>query len=315
MPSNQRTKTFSPLTLKLAWQLAAPHTWVAAFMGVMLSGVYTATQYSGVLNLALFFPLLLICLLMQSSVNVFNDYFDFKKGTDSVANSSNDTFDAVLVYNNLNPKSVFALAVGYLVCAGLIGLGIVFCTSLIPLVIGLIGAFIVVIYSGGKTPISYLPIGECVSGIVMGALIPLACTYVLSGVLDFFVVLISMPLVVGIGLILATNNTCDREKDIEANRKTLSAILGRTEATNAYRLMLGIWMVLTIALIAIFYTKGLPLMVCMLIGLFPAARALFKNPLIQQTRDAAMSQIVMLNVILSAFYCMAILLSSVVTWI
>ena len=313
MPT-ERKKVFSPLTPKLAWQLAAPHTWVAAYVGVLLSGVYTIAAYSGHVNLVLLGLLLLICVFMQSSVNVFNDYFDYTKGTDSLENSSEDAFDAVLVYNNLNPKSVLALAIGYLVCAGIIGVYIVYSCGWIPLLIGLIGAIVVVIYSGGKTPISYLPIGEFISGIVMGSLIPLACTYVLSGVLDFFVLVLSIPLAVGIGMILATNNTCDIEKDIDAKRKTLAVVLGRTEATNVYRLVMVLWIILTIILVGILYTKGLPIMAFMLIGIFPVARALFKNPLIQQSREAAMSQIVMLNVIISAFYCSAILVNNTVIW-
>ena len=313
MPT-ERKKVFSPLTPKLAWQLAAPHTWVAAYVGVLLSGVYTIAAYSGHVNLVLLGLLLLICVFMQSSVNVFNDYFDYTKGTDSLENSSEDAFDAVLVYNNLNAKSVLALAIGYLVCAGIIGVYIVYSCGWIPLLIGLIGAIVVVIYSGGKTPISYLPIGEFISGIVMGSLIPLACTYVLSGVLDFFVLVLSIPLAVGIGMILATNNTCDIEKDIDAKRKTLAVVLGRKEATNVYRLVMVLWIILTIILVGILYTKGLPIMSFMLIGIFPVARALFKNPLIQQSREAAMSQIVMLNVIISAFYCLAILVNNTVIW-
>lgn len=313
MPT-ERKKVFSPLTPKLAWQLAAPHTWVAAYVGVLLSGVYTIAAYSGQVNLVLLGLLLLVCVFMQSSVNVFNDYFDYTKGTDSLENSSEDAFDAVLVYNNLNPKSVLALAIGYLVCAGIIGVYIVYSCGWIPLLIGLIGAIVVVIYSGGKTPISYLPIGEFISGIVMGSLIPLACTYVLSGVLDFFVLVLSIPLAVGIGMILATNNTCDIEKDIDAKRKTLAVVLGRKEATNVYRLVIMLWIILTIILVGILYTKGLPIMAFMLIGIFPVARALFKNPLIQQSREAAMSQIVMLNVIISAFYCLAILVNNTVIW-
>ena len=313
MPT-ERKKVFSPLTPKLAWQLAAPHTWVAAYVGVLLSGVYTIVAYSGHVNPVLLGLLLLICIFMQSSVNVFNDYFDYTKGTDSLENSSEDAFDAVLVYNNLNPKSVLALAIGYLVCAGIIGVYIVYSCGWVPLIIGLIGAIVVVIYSGGKTPISYLPIGEFISGIVMGSLIPLACTYVLSGVLDFFVLVLSIPLAVGIGMILATNNTCDIEKDIDAKRKTLAVVLGRTEATNVYRLVIMLWIILTIILVGILYTKGLSIMVFMLIGIFPVARALLKNPLIQQSREAAMSQIVMLNVIISAFYCLAILVNTTVIW-
>ena len=163
--SRKKPGDFSPLTPNLAFQLAAPHTWAAAIMPVL-----------------------------QSAVNVLNDYFDFKKGTDSAENSSDDAFDAVLVYNNLNPKSVSGLAIGFLAVAAAMGLYLVYLTSWILLVIGLLGALIVFLYSGGKTPISYLPIGELVSGFVMGGLIPLACCYTLSGVFEPLVLLVALPI-------------------------------------------------------------------------------------------------------------------------
>ena len=223
MPQNSRNRqskpstaskkvSYSPLTPSLAFQLAAPHTWVAAIMPVLFSIEYSAITYSGKVSILLALILLAICILMQSAVNVLNDYFDFKKGTDSVENSSDDAFDAVLVYNNLNPKSVCALAIGFLIVAAGMGFYLVYLTGWILLVIGLIGALIVFLYSGGKTPISYMPIGELVSGFVMGGLIPLACCYTLSGVFEPLVLLVALPFIFGIGMILFTNNTCDRHQ-------------------------------------------------------------------------------------------------------
>lgn len=313
--SQRKQAYYSPLTPKLAIQLAAPHTWVAAFIGVMLSCTYVAITYSGTLNLLLSFVLLVICLLMQSSVNVFNDYFDYVKGTDSEDNSSKDAFDAVLVYNKINPRSVLMLAVVFLIFAAILGIYVIYVSGWIPLVIGIVGALVVVAYSGGKTPISYLPIGEFISGGVMGLLIPLACTYVLSGIFDLKILLISLPLAIGIGMILATNNTCDIEKDIPAHRKTLAISLGRKKALSTYRAVYIVFILSVLLLVAIFYTKGLPFLVFMLIGIFPVARALLNNPLIQQSRDAAMSQIVMSNVILTSFYCIALLSSNFIMWI
>ena len=86
--SEKKTVCFSPLTPNLAFQLAAPHTWAAAIMPVLLSYVYCAITYSGKISILLAMILLAICILMQSAVNVLNDYFDFKEGTDSADNSS-----------------------------------------------------------------------------------------------------------------------------------------------------------------------------------------------------------------------------------
>ena len=326
MPQNSRNRqgkpstdskkvSYSPLTPSLAFQLAAPHTWVAAIMPVLFSIEYSAITYSGKVSILLALILLAICILMQSAVNVLNDYFDFKKGTDSAENSSDDAFDAVLVYNNLNPKSVCSLAIGFLIVAAGMGFYLVYLTGWILLVIGLIGALIVFLYSGGKTPISYMPIGELVSGFVMGGLIPLACCYTLSGVFEPLVLLVALPFIFGIGMILFTNNTCDIEKDINAQRKTISVVLGRDMAPNYYRVAILVWIVLIAVLVGLFYPTGMPIVMIMVLAAFPVLRAILNNPLNQKTRDAAMSQIVMLNVILGAFYCLSLTSGSFMSWV
>lgn len=326
MPQNSRNRqdkpstaskkvSYSPLTPSLAFQLAAPHTWVAAIMPVLFSIEYSAITYSGKVSILLALILLAICILMQSAVNVLNDYFDFKKGTDSAENSSDDAFDAVLVYNNLNPKSVCSLAIGFLIVAAGMGFYLVYLTGWILLVIGLIGALIVFLYSGGKTPISYMPIGELVSGFVMGGLIPLACCYTLSGVFEPLVLLVALPFIFGIGMILFTNNTCDIEKDINAQRKTISVVLGRDMAPNYYHVAILVWIVLIAVLVGLFYPTGMPIVMIMVLAAFPVLRAILNNPLNQKTRDAAMSQIVMLNVILGAFYCLSLTSGSFMSWV
>lgn len=326
MPQNSRNRqgkpstaskkvSYSPLTPSLAFQLAAPHTWVAAIMPVLFSIEYSAITYSGKVSILLALILLAICILMQSAVNVLNDYFDFKKGTDSAENSSDDAFDAVLVYNNLNPKSVCSLAIGFLIVAAGMGFYLVYLTGWILLVIGLIGALIVFLYSGGKTPISYMPIGELVSGFVMGGLIPLACCYTLSGVFEPLVLLVALPFIFGIGMILFTNNTCDIEKDINAQRKTISVVLGRDMAPNYYHVAILVWIALIAVLVGLFYPAGMPIVMIMVLAAFPVLRAILNNPLNQKTRDAAMSQIVMLNVILGAFYCLSLTSGSFMSWV
>ena len=203
----------TPLSPRLALQLAAPHTWPAAIMPVLVAAA-CALANTGSLDVGMAWLLLLICILMQASVNTFNDYFDFIKGTDT-AEDNVEASDSVLVYNDVNPRSALGLAIGFLAVAFLLGLYVVWKTGPVPLVIALIGAVIVVMYSGGKTPLSYLPVGEAVSGIVMGGLIPLACYQVLSGTFTFMALLWAAPTIIGVGLIMMTNNTCDIEKDIE----------------------------------------------------------------------------------------------------
>ena len=134
------------------------------------------------------------------------------------------------------------------------------------------------------------------------------------GQIDWLALVFSVPIMIGIGMINATNNTCDIEKDSEAERRTLAVKLGRENAPGVYKAFLVIWVACIIALVAVRYTASLPWLVLMLLGAFPVLRALFKNPLVQESRDGAMAQIVSINVIFSAFYCLCIALAGSLVW-
>lgn len=296
---------FLRLTPKLAWQLAAPHTWPASIMPVLVA-TGCATARFGMPSLVMTFVLLAICVLMQSSVNTFNDYFDYVKGADS-ADDNVEVSDAVLVYNNIQPASALALAIGFLVCAFLLGIYVISLRGVIPLIIALIGACMVVLYSGGKTPISYLPLGELVSGFVMGGLIVLASYHALTGILDFRALIWALPTIIGVGLIMMTNNTCDIEKDESVNRHTLPVLLGRKWALRVYRGLLACWLTAIVVIIAIWFKDGLIVMPFMLLAMYPLIRVLWNNHLAAQTRIGAMGQICNINVALGAFYVAALL--------
>lgn len=307
MSTGKTSPAYSSLTPKLMIQLAAPHTWPAAIMPCFFA--YAAAAVTTTVSIITTIVLLCICILMQASVNTFNDYYDYVKGADSKDDGVDPT-DAVLVYNKVNPRSVLIFAVSLLVLAFAAGAYIIYCAGLIPLVIGVIGAVIVVFYSAGKTPISYLPIGECVSGVVMGGLIPLACYQALTLQLNFLVLIWALPFIIGIGLIMMTNNTCDIEKDRIYLRKTLPTLLDRPKTRTLYHGLIVVWFIAIIAIIALWYTPGLLVCLFMLLAGFPIAQALRKNPLINQTRIAAMGSITSLNVVLGAFYTAAIFASA-----
>ena len=292
-------------------QLAAPHTWPAAILPVLFTtSVAIARGYA--ISVTLMAALLIICILMQSAVNTFNDYYDFVKGTDSVENQDDPT-DAVLVYNNINPRSTLILGISFLVVAFVLGAYVVWVSSWVTLVIGLVGALIIVMYSAGKTPISYLPIGEYVSGITMGGLISLACYFAYTGDLAWEILLLSFPVIAGIGLIMFTNNTCDIEKDREAGRKTQAVLLGRERARTAYHGVVIIWVIAIIVLIGVYFTPGLIGVPFMLLILYPTLSMMFANPLTSETRGPAMGTCLNLNIGLGISYCLCIFIGGSTT--
>lgn len=295
----------------MALQIAAPHTWPAAILPALIAMACAAANgytVSAVMALVL----LAICILMQAAVNTFNDYYDYVKGSDS-AEDNVDPTDAVLVYNNVNPRSALMLAVGFLVVAFALGAYVIWQAGWIPLVIGIVGAIVVVLYSAGKTPISYLPIGELMSGFVMGGLIPLACYQALTKCFDPLMLVWALPTIIGVGLIMLTNNTCDVEKDIESGRKTLPALLGRSRARALYHALVWIWIALIIVNVLIWFSGGWPVLVFMLAASIPLLKALLSNPLAPPARIGAMAQICSVNIALGAFYAAAVFAGGAMT--
>lgn len=295
----------------MALQIAAPHTWPAAILPALIAMACAAANgytVSAVMALVL----LAICILMQAAVNTFNDYYDYVKGSDS-AEDNVDPTDAVLVYNNVNPRSALMLAVGFLVVAFALGAYVTWQAGWIPLVIGIVGAIVVVLYSAGKTPISYLPIGELMSGFVMGGLIPLACYQALTKCFDPLMLVWALPTIIGVGLIMLTNNTCDVEKDIESGRKTLPVLLGRSRARALYHALVWIWIALIIVNVLIWFSGGWPVLVFMLAASIPLLKALLSNPLAPPARIGAMAQICSVNIVLGAFYAAAVFAGGAMT--
>ena len=281
----------------------------------MLLAVALAAATTGIdasdLQCGLFICILLaISVLFQSAVNTINDYFDYVKGTDTVENQDDPT-DAVLVYNNVNPRHALAFAIALILCAFALGVFCILRAGWIPLVVAVVGVVIVFLYSGGRTPISYLPIGELVSGFTMGGLITLASYQVITLNFEWLVLLWALPEILGIALIMMTNNGCDRAKDDQAHRRTLPVLLGYERTRKVYHGIIYAWMVAICALVLLFFPKGWVVLPFMLLAVHPLGRALLANPLNPKSRGAAFAQCTSLNVALGAFYAAAVFASAV----
>jgi len=226
-------QSYTKLNIRHVIGLACPHTWVASIFPVLL-GAVLAFALAGEFSWFVFALLVMACVLLQSSVNTLNDYFDFVKGNDLVENSD-DPDDAVLVYNNLDPRQVRRLGFYFMAAAVLLGIYPVYRGGLVTLLIGLCGCLIVLFYSSGRKPISHLPLGEIVSGTVMGGLITVAAFSAFTTYAKWEVLYLAAPLFFAISLIMMTNNTCDIERDALIGRKTLPILLGRSRVKSIYR--------------------------------------------------------------------------------
>ncbi len=289
------------MTLKQAILLAAPHTWAAALCPALFGIVYCI--YRGwYLSIVQSILLIAACIFLQSSVNTLNDYIDYINGTDNKEDHV-EVNDAVLVYGGFNPKSALYLGIGYLFVGALCGIAASIGSGIWPILIGVFGAAMVIFYSGGPLPISSLPVGELISGFTMGGLIPLGITAVALNRPYFAILFWALPMIVGIALIMMSNNGCDIEKDIASGRMTMPVKIGRTGTLKIYRVMIAIWLILLIGLPVL--SAGTPGLIAIVLVLFLSGKGfetLFRLKLLPEGRIEQMKSITKVNLLGNGSY-------------
>ena len=210
---------------KIWWQLTRPHTLTAAFAPVFL-GTMIALTY-GKLHVPLFFAMLIASLLIQMATNMFNEYYDYKRGLDTEHSVG---IGGTIVRNGIKAKTVLNIAFALYAISLVIGIYICSQTSWGLAVVGLVSMSIGYFYTGGPYPIAYTPFGELVSGVVMGMLLILIAFYIQTETVTADAVLISIPSMLLVGAIMMANNIRDLEGDKEGGRKTLAILVGRDKA-------------------------------------------------------------------------------------
>lgn len=210
---------------KIWWQLTRPHTLTAAFVPVLL-GTVLALQYTDV-RISLFLAMLAASLLIQAATNMFNEYYDYKRGLDTEQSVG---IGGAIVRNGVKPSTVMTIAFSFYGIALLLGFYIVVNSTWWLAVIGLICMAAGYFYTGGPMPIAYTPLGEIVAGLFMGLIIILISFYIQTGNISTESILISVPVSILVGLILMANNIRDLDGDKENGRKTVAILLGKKGA-------------------------------------------------------------------------------------
>ncbi|ATN03184.1 1,4-dihydroxy-2-naphthoate polyprenyltransferase [Staphylococcus capitis] len=214
-------------TVKKYWQLMRPHTLTAAVIPVLV-GTATAKLYllgsEDHLKFSLFLAMLLACLLIQAATNMFNEYYDFKKGLDD---HNSVGIGGAIVRNGMSPKLVMNIAIAFYIIAALLGIFLAIQSSFWIIPVGIVCMAIGYLYTGGPIPISWTPFGELFSGLFMGMIIIVLSFFIQTGNVQGYAFWISIPIVITIGLINMANNIRDRVKDKESGRKTLPILLGK----------------------------------------------------------------------------------------
>ncbi|WLR50326.1 1,4-dihydroxy-2-naphthoate polyprenyltransferase [Bacillus tianshenii] len=207
------------------WRLLRPHTLTAAFVPVSIGTVLALKD--GEFHLLLFAAMMFASILIQAATNMFNEYYDFKRGLD---NEKSVGIGGAIVREGVSPKTVLNLAFTFFGIATLLGIYICINSSWWVAAIGTICMIAGYLYTGGPHPIAYTPFGEIVAGLFMGLTIILLSYFIQTGTVTTASILVSVPISILVGAILLANNIRDLDGDKENGRKTLAILLGHNKA-------------------------------------------------------------------------------------
>ncbi len=237
------------------------------------------------------------------------------------------TNDQVLQFSRPVAKTIIFVMLA--VSTGL-GLWLAFLTDWVVLGIGGLCFICGVFYTFGPVPISRIPLGEVLSGLFYGLLIPFLLLYINlpAGALLAFEIkggtatleLALLPLLT-LGLlcwapmvctanIMLANNICDLEKDIKVNRHTLPYYIGKDRAIALYSLLYySVYIVAFLLVILNFLPLWYLLILLTIIPVELNLRVFRKK----QEKALTFSTSIKNFIVLMTGQCIALLLSGVLT--
>lgn len=164
--------------------------------------------------------------LFHITGNLWSDYYDFKKKVDDT-----DTFGATSITSGqFQANEIRNFAIVMLVVSVLSGVGILLCTGLPILWIGLAGAVCMLLYPLLK----YNALGDLDILITFAFLPTIGTSYAITGVIDWNVLYIALPVGLITDGILHANNTRDMLTDKRAGIVTMAMSMGKKSAAWLY---------------------------------------------------------------------------------
>jgi len=251
------------------------YSFSASLVPIAIGGLYA--RHSGEEFSGLRFAVSLAAgLLVHTAANLWNDYFDFKSGTDSVGGGEGS---GVLVHGEMTPARCFR---GAVLCAILAGVGGVWLATQMGrglLVLGGIGLFGAIAYSAGPLSPKHRALGEVWVFLLMGVGMTLGGYMAQTGAFSWSAVVAGTPAALLVALLLYVNNLRDLQTDRAAGLKTLPMLFKPVEAKSLPAAFLVLAYGLTV-LMAV--THQLPLATLAVLLSLPIAvslmRGIWKGP-------------------------------------
>ena len=177
--------------------------------------------------------------LLHAAGNLFNDYFDFRSGVDRKLEDDEFRPGRLLVRGELIPKDILAEALICLLLALPVGAYLIWhCGPGLLWFAGAAGLGLYC-YTGPPLKLKYRTLGEPLIFLVFGPLLMLGASYAQIGLLNWNVLLLSIPVGLATTAILAANNIRDQQEDQVAGIATLAQVVGERALRWIYMLLVG----------------------------------------------------------------------------
>ena len=192
-------------------------------------------------------------MLAHLSVNVINDYFDYKSGLDlKVRRTPFSGGSGILPAGLLDAKDVYLFAVGCLILGGVIGVYFLLTTGWMLLPLIAVTALTIYFYT---THLSHWFVGEVFAGLHFGPLMVLGGHFIQTGRYGVSALVSGIVPGILVGTLLFLNEFPDVEADREVGRRNAVIHLGLAKSSKIYVLLIA--------------STYMWVLACVLLGLMP----------------------------------------------
>ncbi|MBU8869585.1 MAG: 1,4-dihydroxy-2-naphthoate polyprenyltransferase [Gemmatimonadales bacterium] len=236
-----------PPTLGIWISALRPKTlWAAVAPIVMASAM---CHEAGLFHAPSFVVILLAALLIQIGTNLANDYFDFRKGSDT-----EDRIGPTRVSQAglVRPEFVRSAFILVFLLAIILGSYLLVRGGWPILVIGLSSVLLGVLYTGGPRPLAYVGLGDVFAFLYFGPVAVAGTWYVQAVSWNPATLLVGAAAGFFSAALLTVNNFRDIEADRQAGKKTLAVRLGPGFARAEFLFCLGAAAIIPFLLVGLF---------------------------------------------------------------
>nr|CAA6830560.1 MAG: 1,4-dihydroxy-2-naphthoate polyprenyltransferase (EC [uncultured Thiotrichaceae bacterium] len=303
-------KTLREKPLLRYWLATRPPFMAASLVPVLLGAAAVAHQGKPVSIILLLLTLLAI-ILVHGGVNVLNDYYDELNGTDRQNTQRIFPFTggSRFIQNDVMTASeTFWFGTALIAVAILLGIALAITSGMGLIWVGIAGLLLGWGYSAPPLSLNSRGMGEIAVALGFGIVTPLGAWYVQTSIMDWYPVIISIPISLLVMNILVINQFPDLSADKASGKYHWVVRLGTEKGPFIYLAAVALAALTLLTLIASEFLpvwailSGLPLLLAAKAGLLlkqHAAKPVLLEPAIKMTIGSTVLHGIILSLILS----------------